>query len=109
MENKTASWSWIAPLIGFAQSIIFFGIFGNLLFDNVTPPTPSAIRLLFLLSALLIWASLISGLIFGLKALNKIKKNPRLSGRVSAVIGIIISILMIPYAGLMSLGPIVGD
>ena len=108
MKSKFALWSWVSPVIGLVQSIIFFGIIGNLLF-NVKPPTPIGIRMLFLFDALLIWAGLVLGLIFGISALIKIKKNPKINGKVSAIIGIVISILLIPYAFLMTLGPLMGD
>ena len=104
MKSRLAVWSWILPIIGVVQNFIFSGLFGN-----VKPPTPLAVRMFVLSDAIILWGFLITGLTFGIIALIKMKHNPELTGKVHAIIGIVLNILAIPLAFLVLLGPFMGD
>jgi len=92
MKSKLAIWSWILPVIGFilyptndrfADSIGF-----SFINDSSWP---------FLLGGMM-GASAFLGLIFGIIALIKIKKNPSVSGKNQSIIGIIFSLILLIFS-----------
>ena|SRR3989344_3089131 len=96
MKNKLAIWSWILAIIGFSLHI-FFSIADELFSVPVYKDLTSVIGL----SGLFLFG--LVGFIFGIVGLQKVNKNPGLSGRTQAKVGIVLNITLF-LLGLLGLG-----
>ncbi len=101
MKSKLATWSWVLPIMGLFISVLLFWVSGG------SPPT---LKIIFFILG---WVSLICfnglGITFGVLALNKVSKKPESTGKSGAIIGIILSlIILIVLGGLMLLGLLTG-
>lgn len=88
MKSKLAVWSWILPVIG-------YGIYITSTFVRVIPGDQVIVDVI--LTILLILGSTLLGLIFGIDALREMSKNPQLSGKGHAIVGIILNPLLFIY------------
>jgi len=88
MKSKLAIWSWILPVLSWGLSglgILFFS--DNTSFGPILPEPE--------IWLVIIWVSVLVGLIFGIIALRRISRNSQLAGRTHAIAGVILNLSFI--------------
>jgi len=96
MKSKLVIWSWILPIIGYGLYIIY----------TFLPNREAGIDLFLIV--LLVLGSTIIGMVFGIIGLIKISRNSNLKGKGHAIIGTVLSAILLLYGIFMFLGGVLG-
>ena len=107
MKSKLAIWSWVLPIVGLFVTLSMskiaerIGHCGYINFETYNQTFGCSFVnapefKLFLVGLAMV--SALSGLIFGIITLVKIKNNPNISGKIQAVVGIIFSLILFIFS-----------
>ena len=96
MKSKLVIWSWILPIIGYGLYIIYTFLHNR----------EAGIDLFLIV--LLVLGSTIIGMVFGIIGLIKISRNSNLKGKGHAIIGTVLSAILLLYGIFMFLGGVLG-
>ena len=106
MKNQLALWSWILTILGFffypslqiIEDIINIQRCGYPIFaENVCASHIFTSELIGPLTLLLMISAALIGLIFGIISIKKISSNSALTGKVHAIVGIILNVILLLY------------
>ncbi len=101
MKSKLAIWSWILPIITVIFYIIAIGILAMRPDAGLGSPIKPEERSLSIFFSLIFLLITITGFIFGIVGLRA--KNPNISGKGHAIVGIILNVILFFY-GLLLFG-----
>ena len=106
MRSKFAIWSWILSIIGVVLYRLFHFI-SQAMRETAGRGSPitSPERTIGLFFSLMFLLVVVTGLVFAILGLKKIKKNPKLSGGIHSIVGIILNSLLTLF-GLLRLGSV---
>ncbi len=94
--STLALWSWILPVLGQGFAVVILLFFSDVTYFGPILPDPTLI-------VIIIWATTLLGLIFGIIALRKISRNSELTGKTHAIVGIILNAVFILLSALFNL------